>query len=276
MTTNEQTVSGQGKMHFPFIIVTIIAVGLFGMANLGYSEEMSFDDRMKALEERLDKVDQQVQDAHTIDWDQAGNMVMFRGGGAWLTSNRSNEVFTDVFGFTGSTNDNSSGWYAGGDLNLLLSKDMWGLMSKVWTQGEIGVEYKRWTSNEVTVAVPATCSLAFIGAGLGAANPCPNPLDQQKVELTMLTVSISPKLMFMEGSRFRPWIIPAGLDFHVISPPSNDTTVLDIGVQFAAGAQYRIWKAMHLGVDGRFHLAAGETDTTNNFGTVGAYLGIGF
>ena len=97
-----------------------------------------------------------------------------------------------------------------------------------------------------------------------------------KVELTMLTVSVSPKLMFMEGSRFRPWIIPAGLDFHVISPPSNDTTVLDVGVQFAAGAQYRVWKAVHLGVDGRFHLAAGETDTTNNFGTVGAYLGIGF
>jgi hypothetical protein len=92
----------------------------------------------------------------------------------------------------------------------------------------------------------------------------------------MLTVNVAPKIMFMEGSRFRPWIIPAGLDFHVISPPSNDTTVLDIGVQFAVGAQVRVWKALHLGVDGRFHLATGQTDTTNNFGTAGAYLGIAF
>ena len=92
----------------------------------------------------------------------------------------------------------------------------------------------------------------------------------------MLTVDIAPKIMFMEGSRFRPWIIPVGLDFHVISPPSNDTTVLDIGAQFAAGAQYRIWKAVHLGVDGRFHLTANQTDTINNYGTVGGYLGIGF
>jgi hypothetical protein len=267
MKKNKQTVSEQGKRHFLFIIITIIAVALFGMANFGYSEELSVDDRVKALEERLDKVDQQVQDAHTIDWDQVGNMVMFRGGGAWLTSNRSNEVFTDVFGFTGTTNDNSSGWYAGGALNLILSKDTWGMMSGVWTQGEIGVEYKRWTSNEVVVAVPSTCSLAGVPT-------C--AVTSDKVELTMLTVSISPKLMFMEGSRFRPWIIPAGLDFHVISPPSNDTTVLDIGVQFAAGAQYRVWKALHLGLDGRFHLASGETGTTNNFGTFGAYAGIGF
>jgi len=129
------------------------------------------------------------------------------------------------------------------------------------------VEYKRWTSNEVIVAVPSTCALAGVPT-------C--AVTKDKVELTMLTVSISPKLMFMEGSRFRPWIIPAGLDFHVISPPSNETTVLDIGVQFAAGAQYRVWKALHLGLDGRFHLAAGETNTTNNFGTFGAYAGIGF
>ncbi len=133
-------------------------------------------------------------------------------------------------------------------------------------------------SSEVVQAVPTTCAVAFSGSttpGVPAANPC-GGVSVGKFELTMLTVSISPKLMFIEGSRFRPWIIPAGLDFHVISPPSNDTTVLDVGVQFAGGAQYRVWKAVHLGLDGRFHLAAGETDTTNNFGTVGAYLGIGF
>lgn len=51
---------------------------------------------------------------------------------------------------------------------------------------------------------------------LGAAAPgCSVRTD--KVQLTMLTIDIAPKLKFMEGSRFRPWIIPIGLDFHVIT-----------------------------------------------------------
>ena len=82
--------------------------------------------------------------------------------------------------------------------------------------------------------------------------------------------------MFMEGSRLRPWIIPVGLDFNVISPPSSETTYLDIGAQFGVGAHYRLWKAFHLGVDARYHLAAGWTDTDNSFGTVGTYVGIAF
>ena len=218
--------------------------------NLAEAEEPTVDERIQKLEQKIEKLEAGPPSPTSaeVDWDQVGNMVMFRGGGAWLTSNRSNEVFTDVFGFTGTTNDNSEGWYVGGALNLILSKDTWGMMSGVWTQGEIGVEYKRWTSNEVIVAVPSTCAVA----GVPTCN-----VTKDKVELTMLTVSISPKLMFMEGSRFRPWIIPVGLDFHVISPPSNDTTVLDIGAQFAAGAQYRVWKAIHLGLDGRFSLSLG-------------------
>jgi len=201
--------------------------------------------------------------------DEAGNMVFFRGGWAGMTSDRSGEVFTDVFGRNGVRNDGQNGHYVGAGLDLVLSKDLWGMMSKVWALGEIGVEYKHFNSKTVTVAVPTTCS------ALGAAAPgC--ALTTNQVQITMLTVDIAPKIKFMEGSRLRPWIIPIGLDFHVISPPSNATTVLDIGVQFGAGAEYRLYKAFHLGLDGRFHLASGATDTTNNFGTVGAYIGISF
>jgi hypothetical protein len=81
---------------------------------------------------------------------------------------------------------------------------------------------------------------------------------------------------FMQGSDFQPWVIPVGLDFHVISPPSNQTQYLDIGVQFGTGAEYRIWKELWLGVDGRYHLASNQTNTVNNYGTVGAYVAIGF
>ncbi|MGB0911707.1 MAG: hypothetical protein ACPGYT_15210 [Nitrospirales bacterium] len=209
------------------------------------------------LEERVERLEH---GQSTSASDEVGNMVFFRGGGAWASSDRGREVLTDVGGSTG-VNNGDSGYYVGAGLDLVLSKDFWGMMSKTWVVGEIGVEYKRWNSKKVS-------SATNVLTGLGQSTT--------KIQLTQLTVSVSPKVLFLEGRRLRPWIIPVGLDFHVISPPSGDVTVLDIGAQFAVGAQYRLWKAIHLGVDGRFHVAAGETDTTNNFGTVGGYLGIAF
>ncbi|RMH36000.1 MAG: hypothetical protein D6690_07375 [Nitrospirae bacterium] len=201
-----------------------------------------------------------------------GNMVFFRGGAAFLANDRSNEVFTDVFGASG-TNDGNTGYYVGAGLDFVLSKSLWDMMPGTWVMGELGVEFKRFDSKRVTQAVPTTCALADDNS-LTACDV--NSSANKKVQITMLTVNVAPKILFLEGSRFRPWIIPIGLDFHVISPPSNDTTVLDIGAQFAVGAQYRIWKAFHLGVDGRYHLATNQTDTVNNFGTVGGYVGIAF
>jgi len=197
--------------------------------------------------------------------EQIGNQVFFRGGWAGMTSDRAGEVFTDVFRNNGA-NNGQYGYYVGGGLDLVLSKDVWGMLSKTWALGEIGVEFKRFDSNTVTVAVPTTCT--------AVTATCKATTNQ--VPITMLTVDIAPKIKFMEGSRLRPWIIPIGLDFHVISPPSNATAVLDIGVQFGAGLEYRLYKAFHLGLDGRFHLASGQTQTTNNFGTAGIYLGIAF
>lgn len=211
------------------------------------------------VEERLERLEQKTLSISPGAEQETGNMVFFRGGWAGLTNDRSNEVFTDVFGASGA-NDQNTGYYVGAGLDLVLSRNVWDLLPGTWVLGEIGVEFKRWNSEKVTQAVPTVAGIP----------------STEKVQLTMLTVNVAPKIMFMEGSRIRPWIIPVGLDFHVISPPSNDTTVLDIGVQFAVGAQVRVWKALHLGVDGRFHLATGQTDTTNNFGTAGAYLGIAF
>ncbi len=218
------------------------------------------------VEERLERLEQKTLSSSPGAQQEIGNMVFFRGGGAWATSDRSGEVFTDAFGFQGN-NSGDSGYYVGAGLDLVLTRDVWGMMSGVWALGEIGVEFKRFDSKRATQAVPSTC---------GAAGVPTCSVRKEKVQVTMLTVNVAPKIMFMEESRFRPWIIPVGLDFHVISPPSDDTTVLDLGVQFAVGAQVRVWKAIHLGVDGRFHLATGQTDTTNNFGTAGAYLGIAF
>ena len=189
-----------------------------------------------------------------------GNRVFFRGGFAALNSNRGGELFTDGHNALGvGTNGGSTGYYVGAGTDLMLTHDMWGMLKEVAIAGEIGVEFKRWNSNTVVN------SEALVG------NVTP-----AKVQMTMLTVNVAPKVKFMQGSDFQPWVIPVGLDFHVISPPSNQTQYLDIGVQFGTGAEYRIWKQFWLGVDGRYHLTSNQTNTVNNYGTVGAYVAIGF
>jgi hypothetical protein len=188
--------------------------------------------------------------------------VFFRGGYAALSSGRGGELFTDGHNAAGQ-NDGTGGYYVGAGTDLMLTRDVWGMMKGIGIVGEIGVEYKRWNSQ--TVANSDTTGVTGVSnAGL------------TKVQLTMLTVDVAPKVKFMQGTDFQPWIIPVGLDFHVISPPSNQTQYLDIGVQFGAGAEYRIWKELWLGMDARYHLASGATNTVNNYGTVGAYVGIGF
>ena len=285
------TATGKRQRHHEFSSLRVFLGILVSGVLLGFPGQVQangpdFDRKIQTLEQRLEQLNTQMQQSRPMDLTtieerlerlernrppsqggETGNMVTFRGGGAFASSNRANEVFTDVFG-AGGNNKGDTGYYVGAGLDLVLSKNLWGMMPNTWALGEIGVEFKRFNSKNVAVAVPATCAKAGVGTCTGAT--------PGKVQITMLTIDISPKIMFMEGSRLRPWIIPIGLDFHVISPPSNDTTVLDIGGQIAVGAQYRIWKAFHLGVDGRFHLATGQTDTTNNFGTVGGYVGISF
>jgi len=185
------------------------------------------------------------------------NQVFFRGGFAGLTSNRANEVFTDTFGNNSRRNDSTTGTYVGAGLDLGMHRNFFGVkgMSLV---GELGLELKRFDSQSVTQAVPHV-------AGATRVNT---------VAVTMLTVDVAPKLKFREGEKLRPWIIPIGVDFHVISPPSNASTYLDMGVQWGAGLEYNIWGPFNVGLDARYHLAANMTQTTNNFYTAGAYLGL--
>ena len=191
-----------------------------------------------------------------------GNRVFFRGGFAATNSGRGGELFTDGHNTAGQ-NGGTGGYYVGAGEDIMLTKDLWGMMKSIAIVGEIGVEYKRFNSQ--TVANSDTRTVTGVSNG-----------GLSKVQITMLTVDVAPKIKFMQGTDFQPWIIPVGLDFHVISPPSNQTTVLDIGVQFGGGAEYRIWKELWLGVDARYHLAANQTNSVNSYGTVGAYVGIGF
>jgi hypothetical protein len=108
--------------------------------------------------------------------------------------------------------------------------------------------------------------------GAGPYGSCSN-----SVTVTQFTLSASPKIKFMEGSDFRPWVIPAGFAFHVISPPSDGVSYTTVGVQFAVGADYKIWKDIYAGGDFRYHLTSNATDGVNVDGmTAGGYVSLGF
>lgn len=203
--------------------------------------------------------------------EEIGNMIAFKGGFMRLNSDRADNLFTDARNPLGAgLNDNQNGWYVGAWLDLALSKDAWGLMNGTWAVGEIGLQFNRIASKVVTntsnIGVGTTPP-----AGLQVTSTTPS-----RQQLTMVTIDIAPKLKFMEGSAFRPWLIPVGLDIHVISPPSNQTQYLDVGVQFGAGFEWQVWKAFKLGMDARYHLTANMTNTSNSYFQVGPYVGIAF
>ena len=108
----------------------------------------------------------------------------------------------------------------------MMTKDTWGLMSKTWVVGEIGLQFNRLGSQTVS----------------GGVSGAPT-----KTQLTMMTIDVAPKIKFMEDSALPSLDYSVGLDFHVISPPSNQTQYLDIGLQFGAGFEYRIGKAFNSG-----------------------------
>lgn len=232
-----------------------------------------------------------------------GNMVFFRGGWTRMNDERANAGFVDTFGLgsevaiTGPEgfNTGKTGWYVGAGLELLLSKNLWGMMPKTWAVGEIGVEYRNFGIRDVNRVLPTAVLTATTGnnaAGLcaGAAAPatCARALSEIRgVRLTALTVDIGPKIKFWEGSPIRPWIMPAALAVHVISPPSNATTVLDVGYQVGGGVEFEVIHGIVVGVDSRYNITAGHAfsggETTldgsrrsNNFLTAGGYLGINF
>lgn len=190
------------------------------------------------------------------DTTTTGNRVFFRGGAAGMTSDRAGELITDVHS---KGNDGTFGYNIGGGAELMITRDLWGMAKGIAVVGEIGLEFKRWASSSVVNGE----------ALVGNTTPA-------KVQMTMLTASVAPKVKFMQGTDFQPWVIPAGLDFHVISPTSSQVNYLDIGVQFGGGAEYRIWKELWLGIDSRFHVASNQTNTVNNFWTTGIYGAIGF
>jgi len=176
-----------------------------------------------------------------------GNMVFFRSG-------FSNEdvARTDILTGTGNSRD---GWYFGAGLDLNVSDDLFGFSDDTEFLAEIMFDYKEFGTAPLASAV---------GGG--------------PVTLSKFTLSASPKVKFMKGSKFRPWIIPIGFAINVISPPSAGVTVLEPAMMFGIGGDYNIWNSLYVGADFRYNLAIGSTlDGVDTDGlTTGAYIGFGF
>ncbi len=110
----------------------------------------------------------------------------------------------------------------------------------------------------------------------GVTDGVPTDL-QQTVTVNMLRINVSPKIKFMHGSKFRPWIIPVGIDFNIISPPSDAITVLNTGMNFGAGVEYELFRGVVAGLDGRYHWTPDDVDGVDTDGfTLGGSVGFKF
>ncbi len=189
---------------------------------------------------------------------RANNKVFFRGGYSMLTSARGGEVFTDTLSTSG-VNDNKGGFSVGGGLDLGLTppETIAGLAS---LSGEVFIEFSRFSN----ASVRQTTS-ALLG---GTTN--------STVDVTELNVGINPKIKFDTLGRFRPFVVPVGLAFLVASPPSNDSTYLDLGLNFALGCDVELLKWLSLGVDARYTHSLEFSNTNTSYFSSGLSLGILF
>jgi len=181
--------------------------------------------------------------------------VFFRGAYAYLVSDRGGEVFTDTGGAAERSNDSKSGWSVGAGLDLTLVREVFGGQ----LQGQIFVEYASFSNEDVVQTTSALTGAPAV----------------EKVSVSQLTVAISPKYS-RDFGKFRPWIIPIGLAFLVNSPPSNDTTYLDVGGHWGAGVDYLLFDPLRIGVDLRYTAGLGQSDTSNDYLSTGLVVGIEF
>jgi opacity protein-like surface antigen len=230
--------------------------------------------KVQELDEWMTSVKSQPVEAKEKD-----NMIFFRGGYAHNNLQRGGTLDPTVVPGVGSNNNgvttgpitDKDGWYFGAGFDFSLDDNLWGLMDGTEVLAELMIDYKEFANKKNNGLSPHEVGVVnSLGFNLPAANT-------QSATVNQVTVAASPKIKFLKGSAFRPWLIPVGFEINVISPPSDAITVLTPGMQFGAGADYKIWKNLYVGADARYHYAPGNVDGVNINGlTAGGYLGIGF
>lgn len=253
--------------------------------------------KVQELEQWMNSVKSEPAGKDTND-----SMVFFRGGFAHNDQVRNDLLTGNQFAGnylgTGDGVTDQQGWYTGAGFDFSLTDDVWGMMNSTEVMAELMFEYKNFDKKKFsgTNGISGTlqgspnanapaCTLINLAANGGTGGPgvglggsaAAGTANCNSVTVTQFTLTAAPKIKFMKGSKFRPWLIPVGLGIHVVSPPSNGVTVLNPGAMFAAGAEYQIWKEIKVGLDARYHWTGYDADGVNTNGlTAGGYLGIGF
>jgi opacity protein-like surface antigen len=217
---------------------------------------------------KVQELDAWMQESKAKPAKAKDNMVFFRGGFARndqrhiaTTSNLSGDDCL-VSGIVGCTSSDKDGWYFGAGFDFSLDDDLFGLSPNTELLAELMFDYNEFGE--------------FTGNVTGAINV---PNSASTATQSQLRLTAAPKIKFMKGSAFRPWIIPAGFALNVISPPSQLNTITHLmpAIHFGAGADYNIWRNLYVGADVRYNYALNKLDGTNTNGlTAGGYLGIGF
>jgi opacity protein-like surface antigen len=186
---------------------------------------------------------------------EAAKDHLFAVRGGWMHFN-DNRASTDTLNgaLNGDTfSSDRDAFYYGGAIDFNMNNDLFGLMHNTSFGIELGVEYAH------------------------LADGKPNGVGGTLADVNQLRVSASPKVKFLHGNKFRPWLIPAGLDINIISPPSSSITVLNTGMQFGAGADYELFKGIVIGADGRYHHSFDNIDGVDTDGfTLGGSVGFKF
>ncbi len=228
-------------------------------------------------------------EVRTVKDTSKDNMVFFRGG--WAHSNRDRNGVSIASNIISSNNGavnsavagdrgDKNAWYFGAGLDFSVDDNLFGMMDKTEVLAEVMFEYKEFANKVKGNALANTGNVVVAGVagGLGLPTTTNGWGSARNVTVSQFSLSASPKIKFMKGSAFRPWILPVGFSMDVISPPSESITLLQPGMVFGAGADYNLWKNIYVGVDARYHHALGHgVDRVNVNGfTAGGYLGLGF
>jgi opacity protein-like surface antigen len=206
------------------------------------------------------------------------DMVFFRGGYAHANRTRNGvSINSNALGGTVGGLADKDAWYFGAGLDFSLDDNLFGLANNTEVLAEIMFEYKEF-NDKVGGNYVATNLTPTVGANGAGSLGVSNITGARDVTVSQFSLTASPKIKFLKGQDFRPWIIPAGFAMNVISPPSESITVLQPAMMFGLGADYRVWKNIYVGADARYQQNIGRTldgVQTNGF-TAGGYLGIGF
>lgn len=198
---------------------------------------------------------------------ELGGQVFYKYGQATLRDDRGGGAYTDTLGAFKSQNknDGDSGMSIAAGLDVPLAKLFGNTLL-----GEIMVEYSRFSDEKV---VPVTS--AIVDEVVPTSTETGANQTENKVVVSELNVVVAPKYRFELG-KVRPWIIPAGLAFMVNSPPSDDSTYLDIGYHCGVGVEYMLTDLLSLGVDYRATFAAQDPGIDTTYSNYGVYVGINF